>query len=94
MLRNSRDNSIPDEPIDIIDKNGNTIVDPQIIVDDQDQIVIVNQQVIDQLGLAAVLKLSFKSPYEITPEELAMIPDDGTLDSKKWKKRPKLEEKY
>ena len=88
VLRKSKDNSIPDEPIDIIDKNGNRIVDPQIIVDDQDQIVIGNQQVIDQLSLVEVLKLSFKSPYEVTPEELAMIPDNGTPQSQEVEETP------
>jgi hypothetical protein len=69
---------------------GNQIVDPQIVVENQ-TLRIDNAELAEQLGIESMNGMSLKSRWPITPEEQAMIPDGGRLDSNLWKQRPKRE---
>lgn len=90
ILSPSPEDESQDKPIAILGSNGNRLVDPHASIGDQQRLKIGNDDITQELNLTALTNLTLRSPWPVTPEELAMIPDDGTVDSSKWKKRPKV----
>ena len=74
----------------MVGDHGNCLADPGAVIDDQRQVVIGDDDIAHRLELKDLQGLSLVSRWSITREETAMIPDDGTVGSSKWKKRPKL----
>ena len=90
VLCKSRDDRTQDEVVSVVGENGNRFANPRVEIDDEQRLAIGNSEIIRELKLAGLQGLTLRSPWPLTPEELAMIPDDGTVDNSKWKKRPKL----
>ena len=86
----SHDDRTQDEALPVVGTNGNRIADPRAVIDDEQRLRIGNSEIVRELELADLQGLSLRSPWPLTAEELAMIPDDGTVHNSKWKKRPKL----
>jgi hypothetical protein len=76
-------------PIELPSDAGNRVVDPQIAMGPENQVTIKSDSPTRQLDPAALASISLKSRWPITPEERAMIPDDGTREWSKWKMRPR-----
>lgn len=89
VLRRSHEDHSQDEPIAILENRDNHVANPNVAFNNEKQLVIGNGNVISKSGLKELQSLSLDSQWKITPEEKAMIPDDGTVESSKWKKRPK-----
>ena len=68
----------------------NQLVDPEIKFVDG-TLKLGNAQRSRELGIEALNGMTLSSRWPITPEETAIIPDAGQLDSNLWKKRPKRE---
>lgn len=85
ITRSTEDDARP-EHLDL--PEGNEIVDPRIDIP-EGTLTLGNQELAKRLGIDAMHGMSLKSHWPITPEEAAMIPDDGLLDANLWKKRPK-----
>ncbi len=85
----SRETSSLDKPIEVLDTEGNRRVDPQLSIADHQQLKIGNVDLLREKNFQVLTKITLQSRWPATPEELAMIPDDGTVQSSKWKKRQK-----
>lgn len=66
----------------------NQLLNPEITLVDG-VLQLGNDQKSRELGMEAMNGMTLKSRWPITPEETAMIPDAGQLDSNLWKLRPK-----
>jgi hypothetical protein len=87
VTRSVADDALP-EKIEL--PVGNRIVDPQIeILGSDETLKIGNAELAQQLGIESMNGMNLQSRWPITPEEEAMIPENGSLDSKDWKMRPK-----
>jgi hypothetical protein len=66
---------------------GNRVADPHMAIGPDEHVVIKPNSPALELDLAVLTSISFRSRWPLTPDERAMIPDDGTRDSSKWKMR-------
>jgi hypothetical protein len=88
-LFSSQEQSAP-KAIPLAEGDGNRVVDPEASMDDRQTLVIDNEALVRDLDLQPLVGLSLASRWPLTEEELEMIPEDGTRESSRWKKLPKL----
>jgi hypothetical protein len=77
--------------IELAVDTGNRDVDPLISTGADEQVDFAENSPVDAETAAALGKVSMRSRWPLTPEERAMIPEDGTRDWQKWKMRPREE---
>jgi hypothetical protein len=76
-------------PIELPAEGCNRVADPQIEIGPDEQVMIKPNSPARELDLAALATISLRSRWPLTADERAMIPDDGTRESSKWKMRPR-----
>jgi parallel beta-helix repeat protein len=64
-------------------------VDPLFVDVSEKDFSLAKESPALQKGIGVAVPISFSSPWTLQPEEMAIIPDEDTRDSRKWKKPAK-----
>jgi hypothetical protein len=70
------------------DADGNRTEDPRITIGSDGQVFLAEDAPAGQIDFAGIAAATMKSRWPLTNEERAMIPDDGSRDSSRWKLQP------
>jgi hypothetical protein len=71
---------------------GNKVIDPQLeFVGAKEILRIGNEELARELEIMSMNGMAVRGRWPLTPEEMAMVPDGGRLNSNLWKQRPKRE---
>jgi len=74
------------EAVELGDVTQSRIADPQFTDAAQFDFKLSSDSLPRRDGIGAADPISFASPWQIQPEELAIIPDGDTRDSRQWKR--------
>lgn len=88
LFKSREPGALPTE-IEMAEDAGNRDVDPLVSIGTEGKVVFAKSSPVEAEMASALGAISMRSRWSLTPEEEAMIPEDGTRDWDKWKMRPK-----
>lgn len=87
MLKDAESGRMLSRRMTLDGSGGNVQAKPGFKRPDRDDFSLAPGSNAGRLGAGAPDHIAFDSPWDMMPEELAIIPDDGTRDWQKWKRR-------